>query len=491
MATASTHEMDLTKGNLFWKIPLFALPLALTTFLQLFYTTVDLWTVSNFGGGSLSMSAVGSNGALINLIVTVFVSLSLGANVAIGNAKGANQKEHAEKVLHTSLIVAVFTGIGVGVFGALMSRYFLQWMQTNDNIIDLATQYLAIYFLGMPFLMVYNYCSQIMRALGDSRRPLYILFFAGIVNIAADFVLVYYFHLDVAGVAWATVLSEAISALLSFLALRYNKNGYIAFSWKKCRIDKESFNEIMRIGLPAGFQGLAFSIPNVLIQSSLYSIKNDPISSNDIVTGSAASGNIEGYIYALVDAVASACVAFIGQNYGAKNKKNCRKVFWFCHAWMLIFWSMAAVVTLVWGHELLRIFINGSDGTTNIEDATTAGYQRLWVLAVFYFLDGIMDVDSGYLRGMRYSVAPAVITLMGCTVTRIIFLIALFPLSYFHNVSWLYAVFPISWTITDISYGIAILFIEPRAFKKIEEPHVASETLVLKKRSEDSGGGRK
>jgi len=483
--------MDLTKGNLFWKIPLFAIPLALTTFLQLFYTTVDLWTVSNFGGGSLSMSAVGSNGSLINLIVTVFVSLSIGANVAIGNAKGAGKKEHAEKVLHTSLIVAVFSGIGVGIFGALMSKYFLQWMQTNDNIIDLATQYLAIYFVGMPFIMVYNYCSQIMRALGDSRRPLYILFFAGLVNVAADFILVYYFNLDVAGVAWATVLSEAISALLSLLALRYNKKGFISFSWKKCRFDKESFNEIMRIGLPAGFQGLAFSIPNVLIQSSLYSIKNDAIPSSDIVVGSAASGNIEGYIYALIDAVASACVAFIGQNYGAKNKKNCRKVFWYSQAWMVIFWSFSAAAALIWGRQLLTIFINGNDGSTNVANAVEAGYQRLWVLALFYFLDGVMDVDSGYLRGMRYSVAPAIITLIGCTVTRLIFLSVLFPFPYFHNVTWLYAVFPISWTITDIAYAIAILVIEPKAFKKIEVPIAVNEVRPLEKVSEEVGGGKK
>jgi Na+-driven multidrug efflux pump len=172
-------EMDLTKGNLFWKIPLFALPMALTSILQLLYTSVDLLSVNLWGGGGSSMSAVGSNGALINLLVTVFVSLSLGANVAIGNAKGAGHREHAQKVLHTSLLVAVVTGIIVGVFGAIFSPYFLQWMGTNASIIDNATTYLRIYFIGLPFLMIYNYCAQIMRALGDSRRPLYILIASG------------------------------------------------------------------------------------------------------------------------------------------------------------------------------------------------------------------------------------------------------------------------------------------------------------------------
>lgn len=210
-------EMDLTSGNLFWKIPLFGLPMAFTTILQLLYTTVDLYTVANFGGGSNSMSAVGSNTPLITMLVTTFVCLSLGVNVTMGHAKGANNKEAASKVLHTSMILAVLTGIIVSVFGYFMSSIMLSWMGTPASIMAKSTLYLQIYFIGIPFLMVYNYGSQILRALGDSNRPLYILVISGIINIAFDFWFVIGFDLDVAGVAWATVLSEVVSAILVVL----------------------------------------------------------------------------------------------------------------------------------------------------------------------------------------------------------------------------------------------------------------------------------
>ncbi|OPZ35227.1 MAG: Multidrug export protein MepA [Tenericutes bacterium ADurb.BinA155] len=492
-------EMDLTKGNLFWKIPLFALPMAFTSILQLLYTSVDLYSVNKWGGGGSSMSAVGSNGALINLLVTVFVSLSLGANVAIGNAKGAGHREHAQKVLHTSLLVAVITGILVGIFGAIFSRYFLQWMGTNDSIIENATAYLQIYFIGLPFLMVYNYCAQIMRALGDSRRPLYILIISGLINVLFDFIFVYYCRWDVRGVAWATVLCEAVSAILSWMVLALNKKGYIQFHWKEFRFDRESFFEIIKIGLPAGFQGLAFSIPNVLIQSSLYSISSETINNvvidnNNIVAGSSASGNIEGYIYAMIDAVASACVAFVSQNYGAHNRSHIRKVFWYCQIWMMIFWVITAGAAIGFGKPLLSIFIR-DDPQKGIyqEQAIPAGYERLLVLAISYFLDGIMDVCSGYLRGMRYSTPPAIITLCGCTISRIIFLTWFFPSAYFggffHTVAWLYAVFPISWILTDLAYLVAILIITPRAFAKINDPHVVSEAVAIDSRDPNSHGG--
>jgi len=492
-------EMDLTKGNLFWKIPLFALPMALTSILQLLYTSVDLLSVNLWGGGGSSMSAVGSNGALINLLVTVFVSLSLGANVAIGNAKGAGHREHAQKVLHTSLLVAVVTGIIVGIFGAIFSPYFLQWMGTNASIIDNATTYLRIYFIGLPFLMIYNYCAQIMRALGDSRRPLYILIASGLVNVLFDWIFVRFCHWDVAGVAWATVLCEGVSAVLSWLVLALNKKGYIQFHWKEFRFDRESFFEILRIGLPAGFQGLAFSIPNVLIQSSLYTIGSETINgvtidNNNIVAGSAASGNIEGYIYAMIDAVASACVAFVSQNYGAHNRSHIRKVFWYCQAWMMIFWVVTAGVCVGFGRQLLSIFVSDNPAKGIYQSqAIPAGYERLLVLALSYFLDGIMDVSSGYLRGMRYSTPPAIITLCGCTISRIIFLAWFFPANYFggyfHTVGWLYAVFPISWVLTDLAYMVAILLITPRAFAKINEPHVVSEAVAIDSRDPNSHGG--
>ncbi|HBE99073.1 MAG TPA: MATE family efflux transporter, partial [Firmicutes bacterium] len=199
------QEMDLTTGNLFWKIPLFSLPMALTTILQLLYTTVDLYTVSNFGGGSNSMSAVGSNSALINLLVSFFVSIAVGANVALGNAKGANHKDVAEKVLHTSLVFSLLVGLVVAIGGYFLAPYLLELMGTPEEIFAKSVEYLEIYFIGAPFLLVYNFGSQCLRALGDSRRPLYILIISGIINIAFDLIFVIFFDMDVSGVAWATV----------------------------------------------------------------------------------------------------------------------------------------------------------------------------------------------------------------------------------------------------------------------------------------------
>ena len=464
-AKNASHELDLTQGNLFWKIPLFALPMALTSVLQLLYTSVDLFTVSQFGGGSRSMSAVSTNGAVINLIITVFVSLSLGTNVAISNAKGANDPEHASKVLTTSLIFAIVSGILVGAIGVRLAPFFLQWMGTDEQILGLASEYLRIYFIGIPFVMVYNFCSQAMRALGDSRRPLYILAIAGLLNVFADYVFVRFLHADVSGVAWATVLCEALSALLATLALIHNKTGFIHLDLHKIRFDGESFKEILKLGLPAGIQGLAFCIPNVIIQSSIWTLGTATVSAVDINTGSAAAGQVEGYIYVFIDACASACVAFTGQNFGAKKNGNCRKSLWYSLTWMMIFWVLAGGLSLLFQNQLFSLFIT-EDQQTNTADAFENARLRLIVMAGTYGLDGIMDVCSGYLRGMRRSTPPALITILGVTVTRFIFLLFLFPLPFFHSIQWLYAAFPISWFFTDVAYGIAIAIIERKAFKE-------------------------
>lgn len=469
MKKAFGKEMDLTSGNLFWKIPLFALPMALTTWLQLLYTTIDLWTVANFGGGSSSMSAVGSNGALIHMIITVFLAMSLGANVAIANAKGSGNKVYAEKVLHTALVLALFLGIAVGVAGAFLSGPLLKLMGTIDSIIDKATTYLTIYFVGLPFLMIYNYCAQIMRALGDSNKPLIILTISGIINVLFDLLFVVVFKLDVAGVAWATVISEAVSAILSILAFTFNKGGFVSFSPKKLAIDSIALKEIVRIGLPAGLQGLAFSVPNVLIQSSLYTITNDRIPVEDIVNGSAASGQVEGYIYALIEALSGACVAFVGQNYGARKKENIRKVFWYAQIWSIIANLLASLVCFVLANPLLGLFIHEAD-QEHLSFAIEAGKQRLFLFLCTYWLDGIMDIDSSYVRGMKRSTAPAIIIFFGCTVSRIIFLFTLFKLEPFHNVTWLYAAFPISWVLVDLVYIPVVITIQKKAFREIGTP---------------------
>lgn len=472
-------DNDLTKGNLFFKIPLFALPLALTTIFQLLYTTVDLLTVTYFGGGTLSMTAIGSNSVLINLIITVFTSIPLGANVAMGNAKGAKNQERAERILHTSLIIGLLSGILVGVFGFFLSHYFLEWMGTPTNIIDKSAEYLRIYFIGMPFLMIYNYGSQIMRALGDSKRPFYILTIAGLINVAFDFLFVISFGLDVAGVAWATVLSELVSAVLVILWLSLYKKGFVHITWKKMRIDSFALREILLIGLPAGIQGLAFSIPNVMIQSSLYSITDyvingESIGMNEIISGASASAQVEGYLFALIDSFSAATVAFVGQNYGARNSKNIRKSFWYSCLWMMIAWGIFALFSGLFPEEMLGIFMNEEEGL-NLSNALVAGKERMYIMVFTYWLDGIMGICAAYLRGMRHSTSPAIITLLGCTGLRILFIVTLFNnVAEFHTIFWLYAAFPISWILVDLVYIPTIILTEKKVFAELNRNNDAS-----------------
>ena len=469
----SFREMDLTTGNLFWKVPLFALPMALTTILQLLYTTVDLYTVSNFGGGSNSMSAVGSNGALINLIVALFVSMAIGANVVLAASKGAHDQERAQKTLHTSLIFATFLGLIVGVLGFFLAPLLLKAMGTIDAIIDKASTYLRIYFLGAPFLLIYNFGSQLLRAMGDSQRPLYILIISGLINVAADLIFVILCRMDVAGVALATIISEAISAILTVLWLWKNKKGYVHIVWKQMRVDSNVLSDIVRIGLPAGIQAMGFNIPNVLIQSSLYTITDYAINGvaiaqEEIVAGSSASSQIEGYIFAFIDAFAMACVSFVGQNYGARKINNMKKVYLYCNVWMSIAWGICAIIIAIIPYQILGIFITEGEGIVR-ENALAAGKERLWLMGFTYILDGFMGIAGSYLRGMKRSTAPALITLLGVTGSRILFLTTLFHLDYFHTIFWLYFAYPMSWVIVDLIYIPTILLIQKKVFAQIRE----------------------
>jgi len=459
-------EMDLTTGKIFFKMPLFVFPLALTTIFQLLYTSVDLWTVSKFGGGSQSMAAVGSNSALINLLVTLLVSLGTGANVVMAQAKGALNKEKAEKALHTALIIGFIGGIIFSLIGFVLCGVLLKLMGTPESIINKSTDYLRIYFLGMPFFMVYNFGSQMLRALGDSRRPLYILIISGITNIVFDFIFVYFFNLDVKGVAYATVISGIVSAILVLLWYIKSKSVYVNFKFKNLKFDKTCFKEIINIGLPAGIQGLAFCIPNVMIQSSLYTIDNYYINNelmnvDEIVTGAAASAQIESYLFALTNAFSVGCVSFVGQNFGAKNKRFIDRSFWFGILWQFIVCVIFSILVLAIPYQLLNIFLTeGND--INITHAYWCGKERMYILIFTYFLDGIMDMSGSWLRGMNVSIPPAIITLIGCTGFRILFILTIFNIPMFHTIMWLYMAFPISWTIVDIVY----LFVLPHYRKK-------------------------
>ena len=463
------NSMDMTNGNLFLKMGLFALPVMLTTAMQLLYVTIDLTTV-HYGDSAESMGAIASNNALINLIVVVFTGVSLGVNVIMSEAKGANDPEKASKVMHTSLLFALISGVFVGVVGLLISDDLLRMMGTEAHYLEKATLYLRIYFCGLPFLMIYNYAAQMLRAQGDSRMPFLILTVSGIINVAFDCLFVFPLHMGVAGVALATIISEGVSCVLGVLALAKRKDAYVRFSFKKLRIDRKSLHEVIRVGLPAGLQGFFFSLPNVFIQSSLYTI--DP-GNVQLENGATAAANIEGYFYTGVDALATSVMTFIAANVGAKKKENIPKCLLYAMGWGVGFIGLVALATAFLHRPLLSLFVDS-------EESIAAGRDRLYIMGFLYIFELTMAVSAGALRGLRHSTYPMVTTLVSCTGLRILLILTVFPLPYFHTVTWLYALFPITWIIASISNGIALAVYMPRTMRRIEAekaPSIEEEAL--------------
>lgn len=460
---------DLTSGNLFSKLILFALPAMFATVMQLLYVTIDLTTV-HYGDSAESMGAIASNNALINLIIVVFTGISVGANVVLSEAKGAGNKEKAEKVLHTSLIFAVITGVLVGVVGFIISDNLLRLMGTEEHYLDKATLYLKIYFCGLPFLMIYNYASQLLRAQGNSRTPFLALTTSGLINVGFDCLFVFAFKMGVAGVAIATIIAEAISATFCILVMKFGNNNYIDFSFKKLKIDGKSLLDVLKIGLPAGLQGFFFSLPNVFIQASLYTI--DPGNVN-LENGATAASNIEGYYFAGIDAIATSTMTFIAANVGAKKKDNITKCIKYGAFWGVLICGIVALATATLYRPLLSLFV------TN-EESIKAGYDRLSVMGYFYIFEFTMAFSAGILRGLKHSNYPMITTLIFCTIVRIILIYTVFPLEMFHTVMWLYALFPITWFFATISNVTALSIFIPKDLKRINEENISLTQLQEK-----------
>ena len=460
----SNATRDMTRGNLFKKMILFAIPAMLATVAQLLYVTVDLTTV-HYGDSAESMGAIASNTALINLIIVVFTGISQGSNVILSEAKGAGNIEKAQKVLGTSYLFAIFSGIFVGVVGFFVSDDLLKLMGTEEHYFAKAALYLKIYFTGLPFLMIYNYCLQLLRAQGDSKSPFIALVISGIINIGFDCLFVFPLHMGVAGVALATIIAEAISAAICTLTLIKGKGNYVNLMWKSLRIDGKALKDVLKIGLPAGLQGFFFSLPNVFIQASLYTI--DPGNIN-LENGATASSNIEGYFYAGADAIGVATMTFIAANLGAKNKENIKKTMLFGLIWGAIICGIMALLTVLLHRQLLSLFVDN-------EEALKAGQTRLFILGLPYFFDFTMLLTASILRGLKHSAYPMMTTMICCSVLRIVLVLTLFKLDYFHTLFWLYALFPITWVLATASNIIAMLIFVPKEFKKIDESIIRPE----------------
>ncbi|MBO5569026.1 MAG: MATE family efflux transporter [Clostridia bacterium] len=444
----------MTKGALLPKILMFSGPLILTGILQLLYNAADIVVVGRFAGAT-SLAAVGSTGSLINLLVNLFMGLSVGASVVVAREMGAGNHGGVQKGVHTAITTAVIGGVTVGIIGFFGARPLLEMMDSPEDVIDLATLYVRIYFLGMPANMLYNFGAAILRAVGDTRRPLYYLSISGFVNVVLNLILVIVFHMDVAGVAIATVVSQVISMVLVLICLMRSHTS-IHLDWKKLGIDGKSLREITRVGLPAGLQGSLFSISNVLIQSSVNSF------GSIAMAGNAASSNLEGFVYTAMNSLYQADLTFASQNYGAGEKKRVRQVMWTCEATVIVVGIVLGQLVVFFGPRLLSIY--NAD-----PDVIRFGLLRMHIILPTYFLCGMMDVMVGQMRGMGYSIAPMIVSLTGACLLRIVWIMTIFSMPAYHTLTMLYISYPVSWGATFLIHFLSYLLVRKKAEARMDQ----------------------
>ena len=454
--TKKKYEMDMVNGNIFLKIIRFSIPLALMGMLQLFYNAADLIVVSNFGGDNDALGAVGSTGSIINLLVNLFIGLSVGTNVVVARCFGAKKHEQISDVVHTSILTSFIIGVLLGLFGFIFARPLLKLM---NNDLDLSVLYLKIYFIGMPFNLVYNFAASILRAVGDTKRPLYYLTISGLANVLFNLVFVIVFKMSVAGVALATVISQVISCVLILIAL-FKSNECYKLRLSKLRIDKNSLIEITKIGLPAGIQSSIFSISNVLIQSSVNMF--GPV----VMNGNSAAASVEGFVYTAMNSVYHASLAFMGQNVGAKNTKNIKKVTFYSLIIVCLVSISLGSILFISGQQVLKIY-------TDIPEEIAVGYIRLHYLCLPYFLCGIMDVMVGCLRGLGYSTLPMIVSIVGVCGFRIFWILIIFynytDFKNIEDLNLLYISYPISWIITFLAHFGCYIYASRKKIKQINQ----------------------
>lgn len=438
-----SKEIDLVHGNMLKKIILFAIPVMLSGILQLMFNACDLMVVGKFSGDD-SLAAVGSTGALTSLIVNLFIGFSVGANVSVARSIGRKNKERCHDLVHTSILFSFIIGVFLTIFGVLTARFLLMQMDTNEEVLDKATLYLQIYFCGAIFNLLYNFGSSIVRATGETKKPLYYLIIAGVTNVILNLFFVIVLKMDVAGVALATITSQMISCVL---IIRYliKLDGFVHFNIKDLKIDRSSLNEIILIGLPAGIQNSLFAISNVSIQTAVNSF-----GSTAVVAGNSASNNIGGFIYTSMNSFYQACITFTSQNLGARNVKNCKKVLLSCLMCSTIAGLLIGSIAVLLGKPLLGMYASG-------EEAIGYGLIRLSIVGMSYFLCGIADVLVGGLRGLGYSIIPMFTSIIGICGIRLAWIYTVFASN--HTLQVLYVSYPISWAITAVVHLICYIVI--------------------------------
>ena len=436
---------SMTTGPLLPNIILYTIPIILTSFLQLLFNAADLVIVGRFCG-SISVAAVGATGSITNLMVNFFVGLSVGAGVTVAHALGSRENTVVHNTVHTALPIALVSGSLLTLVGVSFSGTFLRWMGTPDTVLPLSSLYMKIYFAGITFTMVYNFCAAILRAAGDTKSPLIFLSFAGVVNVILNVLFVTVFHMNVAGVALATTISQGISAVLTVRALM-KRTDACRLELKKMRFHKPQLAKMVRIGLPAGIQSSLFSISNVLIQSSINSF------GDVFMSGNAAAGNIEGFVYVSLNAFHQSAVNFMGQNAGAGQYKRVSKTLWICLGSVAVTGFVLGGLAYAFGPSLLSLYI------TDSQEAIGYGMLRLSIICLTYWICGLMDVSTGALRGVGESFIPMVISVLGVCGIRIGWIYTIFQIPQFHTPQSLYISYPISWGVTFLCQLMAFFLV--------------------------------
>ena len=448
--TRKKYEMDMCNGPILKKMLIFAVPLMLSSLLQLLFNAVDVIVVGKFAGDT-ALAAVGSNTSLINLLTNFFMGLSIGANVLCARFYAAKRDQDLMETVHTAMLLSIFSGIILTLIGCLGARQILTWMQTPTEVIEQAVIYLRIYFLGMTATMIYNFGSAILRAIGDTQRPLFYLSLAGIINVVLNLIFVIVFKMDVAGVAIATVISQSISALL-IIRCMCKEQGAMRLNLKKLHIYKEKFIKILKIGLPASFQGIVFSISNVIIQTSVNSF------GAIVVAGNSAAANIEGFVWVAMNAFHQTAITFTSQNVGARRYERINKIAYISQGCVLVVGLILGNLVVVYGEQLLHLY---SLSTEVIE----AGMMRLNIVSKTYALCGMMDVMVGILRGLGYSVMPMIVSLVGACGTRLFWIFTFFQMARFHTTTSLYMTYPVSWVLTLVTHVICFIIVRKKFIK--------------------------
>ena len=428
------YQGSMLQGPLFWNIITYTVPIILTSLLHLFFNAADLIVVGRFCG-STSVAAVGATGAITNLIVNLFMGLSVGAGVAMAHAVGSRDNEAAQHTVHTAVPLAAISGGFLTVIGVLLAEKFLIWMGTPEDVLPLSTVYMQIYFGGMSIIMVFNFCTSILRAVGDTKTPLLALTLAGIVNVALNVVFVTVFHMDVAGVALATVFSQVLAVVIVLRAL-IRRDDACKLRWKEMRFYGPQLKKIVQYGLPAGIQSSLFSISNVVIQSSINSF------GDVFMSGSAAASNLEGFAYVCMNSFSQTAVNFVGQNVGAQQYKRVGKIIWICLACVTVTGIITGGAIYLGSPWLLAGYISDS------QQAIAYGILRLGFIAVPYFLLGLSDVSTGILRGMGVSVSPMIISVLGICGLRVGWIYTIFQVPEYHTPECLFLSYPVSWVVT-------------------------------------------